>query len=309
MGLRLWNPAGQGYKAYLEWQAPDGSHYDYASGEFDLVDGWQKITLGYRVDEWVAVWLNDVLVREITGLEHIEAFGEIVVVGNDKSTVSTPSGAIRYDDVIFGIPRIDDLWVDADAGDDGDDGLASSSALRTIQKAADMAGPGTVVHIQPGVYRETVWPRLSGSAGEPARYLAEDGPGTAIIRGSEPASSLSWAQLASNSIGLPPGVDPSKIYYADLSAWGLDGPPRFVVELDAEGSVSARLPLAREPDWEVATEWKHHEYWWAADGGSDVANCNPVTNPDPNCDFPSRSLTQLTIAPTTPGPLASNPAI
>ena len=34
------------------------------------------------------------------------------------------------------------------------------------------------------------------------------------------------------------------------------------------GEIIARLPLAREPDWEVATEWKHHEFWWSADGGS-----------------------------------------
>ena len=55
-----------------------------------------------------------------------------------------------------------------------------------------------------------------------------------------------------------------------------------------------RLPLAREPDWAVATEWKTHEYWWAADGGSAPAACNPATDPDPNCDLPSRSMTQLT---------------
>jgi len=44
----------------------------------------------------------------------------------------------------------------------------------------------------------------------------------------------------------------------------------------------------------VATEWKTHEFWWAADGGSAPAACDPVTNDDHNCDLPQRSMTQLT---------------
>ena len=139
-----------------------------------------------------------------------------------------------------------------------------------------------------------VWPARSGSDGEPIVYVAENGPGTAIIRGSEPASSLSWTQLTTNTIGLPAGVDPTNIYYADLSAWALAGPPRFVVQLAGDGRSTLGLPLAREPDWDVATEWKYHEFWWAADGGWDVAGCDPSTNVDPNCDSPWRSPTQLT---------------
>ena len=295
--VSLWvrRPSGQGYKAYLGWRAEEDTRYDHESGEFDLADGWQKITLGYRVDEWVAVWLNGVKVRQIMDVTHYEARGEIVEIGktNENSSI-TPTGALRYDNVAFQTPRVDDLWVDAFTGDDGDDGLTPTTAFRTIQKAAEQAGPGTKVHIMPGVYRETVRPVTSGSAAEPALYLAEYGPGTAIIRGSEPASSLTWTQLAVNTIGLPPGVDPTDLYYADLSAWELDGPPRFVVELDDGGDVAARLPLAREPDWQVSTEWKQHEFWWFANGGSAVAGCDPATDPDPHCDYPWRSYTQLT---------------
>jgi hypothetical protein len=89
----------------------------------------------------------------------------------------------------------------------------------------------------------------------------------------------------------------TNVYYADLSAWDLDGPPRFVAQtsqVSETWEVSARLPLAREPDWEVSTEWKTHEFWWAADGGSSAAACDPATDPDPNCDYPSRSTLQLT---------------
>jgi hypothetical protein len=188
--------------------------------------------------------------------------------------------------------RMENLWVDAINGDDGADGLTAGTAFRTIQKAADLAGPGTTVHIMPGVYRETVWPAMDGSASEPTLYLAEGGPGTAVIRGSEPSQSLVWTRLEQDLVGLPLGVDPTNLYYADLSTWELDGPPHSVVELDDGGNILARLPLAREPDWQVTTEWKHHEFWWAADGGSTEADCDPTTERD--CDLPSRSLTQLT---------------
>jgi hypothetical protein len=208
---------------------------------------------------------------------------------------ATPAVTLRNASGSSQVSGVADLWVDAVNGDDGDDGLTVTTAFRTIQKAADLARPGTTVHILPGVYREGVRPAASGTASGRILYLAQDGPGTAIIRGSEPASSFGWTQLSTDDIGLPPGVDPASIYYADLSDWNLDGPPRFVVELDADGEVLARLPLAREPDWEVVTAWKHHEFWWAADGGSDVAGCDPSTDPDPrNCDLPSRSTTQLT---------------
>jgi hypothetical protein len=229
VSLRVHRPAGQSYKAYLEWHAEDDTQYDYASGEFDLAEGWQKITLGFRVDEWVAVWLNDVLVRRVTGITHEEALGEIVEVGKTNTNSSiTPAGTLRYDDVTFQIPRITDLWVNAINGNDANDGLTAATPFRTIQKAADLAGNGTTVHILPGVYRETVRLAMDGSAAGPARYIAENGPGTVAVRGSDPASSLTWSQLTANTIGLPPGVDPTSIYYADLSAWGLDSPPRFV---------------------------------------------------------------------------------
>jgi hypothetical protein len=187
-----------------------------------------------------------------------------------------------------------DLWVDAVHGNDRNNASSQAAAVRTIQRAADLAIPGTTVHIEPGVYRETVYPGRSGTAAQPIRYVAEAGPGTAILRGSEPSSSLRWNRLSSNTIGLPPGIDPTRVYYADLSAWALDNGPRFVVHLDTSGEVVRRLPLAREPDWQVTNDWKHHEFWWAADGGHDVARCDPATDPDSNCDAEWQSTTQLT---------------
>ncbi len=287
--------AGQGYQAYLAWpeDAADNRHYDYDNA-FALTDGWQQLTVGYRINEWVAVWRNGTLMRQSTSVVHTDPYGDIAFFGVVRDPSNNPSGTLLFDDIAFQVPRLDDLWVDAATGDDGDDGLTPGTAFETIQRAADLAGPGTTVHIQPGVYRETVTPALNGTAAEPVTYVAEAGPGTAILRGSRPSTDWAWTQLSSNTIGLPAGVDPTNIYYADLSSLGLDGPPRFLVALNGGGAVNARLPLAREPDWHVATEWKHHEFWWAADGGSSPAGCDPATDPDPNCDLPQRSTTQLT---------------
>jgi len=289
-------PSDQGYVGYLAWPKAGGYFYDYEEGSFPLSNGWQKITLGYHIDSWVAGWVNDTLVRFYdSDVVHDDPSGDVIYVGKVvENSGSTPSGSIYLDDVTFQLPRLNDLWVNANGGNDANNGLTSATAFRTLQKAASLAGPGTTVHILPGVYRETVLPLLDGTAAERVTYQAENGPGTAILRGSEPSSSLAWTQLTANDIGLPAGVDPTRLYVADLSAWELDGAPRFVVQLNTDGDALARLPLAREPDWQVTTAWKTHEFWWAADGGSSPAACDPATDADHNCDLPQRSMTQLT---------------
>jgi hypothetical protein len=293
--LYVRRPEGQGYQAYLAWPIDtlDQRYFDYANA-FTLVDDWQQITIGYHVNQWVAVWCNGELKRYATNVVHTDPYGDIINLGKTRTSDNNPSGNILFDEVSYQVPRLDNLWVDANTGDDNNNGLTSGTAFRTIQRAGDLAGPDTTVHILPGIYRETVGTTLNGSIAEPERYVAENGPGTVIIRGSEASASMVWTQLTTNTIDLPPGVDPTEIYSTDLSAWNLDRPPRFVVELDGGGQVASRLPLAREPDWNVVTEWKFPEFWWAADGGSGPAYCDPATDPDPDCDLAWRSTTQLT---------------
>jgi hypothetical protein len=295
VALRVYRVGDQTYEAYLEWSDKNGDlQLDSRFGQFDLVAGWQKIKIGYRVDNWVSVWVNDEPRRE-TDVTHVDPYGTSIRLGKLSDVGDGRlAGAMLFDDVIFSVPRAGDLWVDVDTGDNANSGQSPEQAFRTIQRAADVAGPGTTVRILPGIYRESVVPAMSGNADGSILYIAEDGPGTVVVRGSESASSLAWTRLTSNDIGLPPGVEPGNIYYADLSAWELEGPPRFVVELDGAGDVVSRLWPAREPDWQVETEWKVHEFWWFANGGWAVADCDPTTDPDPHCDYPWRSLTQLT---------------
>ncbi len=220
-----------------------------------------------------------------------------------QDTVLAPNPSAENSEVLpnTGTPTIgvyavsaSNIWVDSKTGNDANNGQSPDKAYRTIQKAASVAGPGATIHIMPGVYRESIRPGMSGTVSAPIRYIAEKGPGTVIIRGSEPASSLSWTQLTSNSIGLPSGVNPANIYSTDLSAWGLKSPPRFIVETNAGGDIVTRWMPAHEPDWKVETEWKVSEFWWTANGGSGVAGCDPSTNSDHQCDLSNRSFTQLT---------------
>jgi hypothetical protein len=295
VALRVYRSEDKGYKAYLEWSDKNNRlQLDNDSGQFDLEDGWQRLRIGYQVDKRIAVWVNDELRRE-RDVTHADTYGTGIALGwlNEVDDVQL-NGTMLFDDVGFEVPHADDLWVDAKVGDDANTGQSAEQAFRTIQRAADVAGPGTTVHILPGIYREGVVPAMSGTSAERVIYRAENGPGTAIVRGSEPTSSLTWTQLIGDDIGLPAGVDPSNIYYTDLSSWGLESPPHFVVELDGGGNVVSRLLPAREPDWQVQTEWKVHEYWWFANGGSAVAGCDPTTDPDPQCDYSWRSFTQLT---------------
>lgn len=293
VALRLYRPGGTGpLTGFLSWRDGETSTAsDLGAGEFAVEETGQQITIGYRADAWVAVWIGDTLVRQVDAI-HYEKRGAFFDIGRLDSNTTAPGGTLLFDDLRFQVPRVDQLWVDAAAGDDGNDGLSPATAFATLLPASELAGPGTVVHVLPGDYRETLVPAMSGYPEQPVVYRSEQGGRSAVIRGSEPSSALIWSQLLSNEIGLPVGVDPSSIYYTDLP-WEPQESPRFVAVLDADGQVEQRLPLAREPDWQVETEWKHHEQWWAANGGWEPASCVP-SPATPQCDEPSRSRTQLT---------------
>jgi hypothetical protein len=183
-----------------------------------------------------------------------------------------------------------DIWVDVVNGDNSNDGLSAATALRTLQAAANQATPGTTVRIQPGVYRETIKASVSGTAQAPIIYQAEQGP--VIIRGSELVTD--WQPVTDTSIGFSENIDPKNLVFADLSSWGLTRAPRFVMQMDDNDNILNPFTLAREPDWQVQTEWKTHEFWWSADGGATLPECDPSSDKKPaSCDQASRSFTQL----------------
>ena len=81
-----------------------------------------------------------------------------------------------------------ELYVDALSPEASDDNDGSREApFRTIQAAADIATPGTLVHICPGIYRECVRPAMGGT--DPEHMIAYEAtePGKVIIKASEVA--------------------------------------------------------------------------------------------------------------------------
>jgi len=61
---------------------------------------------------------------------------------------------------------------------------APDRPLKTVGKAAQLAKPGDTVLVRPGVYREAVRLRQSGTAEAPITFAA-DPPGRAIITGAD----------------------------------------------------------------------------------------------------------------------------
>lgn len=87
-----------------------------------------------------------------------------------------------------------DLYV-APGGSDDNPGTAALP-LQTIGKAAEMATPGTTVHIAPGVYREILETSASGTAEARIRYLSST-PWGAKIRTEGPDDHWSWTNEGS----------------------------------------------------------------------------------------------------------------
>lgn len=80
-------------------------------------------------------------------------------------------------------------YVSCKAAKDGNG--SKEMPFKRIQDAAEIAGPGDEIIVAPGVYREYVNPRQSGTADQPIVYRAQQ-PGVSIITGSEPVKS--WQQ-------------------------------------------------------------------------------------------------------------------
>jgi hypothetical protein len=284
-GLRL-RQAAAGYELLLE--LPDGT---VDSTPLPLSDEWHTIVLGCRPHDWIGAWVDDTAPRIVEGVTHAADFVQVLLFGKPDGSWSgtTPSGTVYYDDVTLLFGSYPELWVDAAAGDDASEGNASGVPLATLGAAAILSAPGTAVHVAPGDYREAVVQPTDGTEEQPIVYSATGGRGTAHILGSNRAADATWTRLADPAeLDLPAGVDPATatIWKADLSSWSVEHAPYFVLVRAADGSFT-RMPRAREPDWQVATPWKHHEFWWSAEGGARVTTCDPVAEPD--CDAADRS--------------------
>lgn len=67
---------------------------------------------------------------------------------------------------------VDGVGGEGGVGDNQNSGLSSQQAFRTIQKAADIAGPGDTVLMRGGTYHEAVTLPRSGTAGSPITFAS-----------------------------------------------------------------------------------------------------------------------------------------
>ncbi|MCC6596009.1 MAG: hypothetical protein IT477_05840, partial [Rhodanobacteraceae bacterium] len=100
-------------------------------------------------------------------------------------------GTTRADVLVA--PTLRSLFV-APTGNDGNAGLGPATALRTIQRAADLAQAGDLVRVAPGRYHEAVSVPRSGSADQPIVFHA-DGAGVVLDGASTLPATTVWSAL------------------------------------------------------------------------------------------------------------------
>lgn len=93
-------------------------------------------------------------------------------------------------------PTVDQTFYVSTSGNDTASG-SSSAPLRSISKAAALAGPGDVIIIRPGTYRESITINTNGTATAPITFKAEQ-PGTVVIDGADPVTG--WTQVGTSNV-------------------------------------------------------------------------------------------------------------
>ena len=123
--------------------------------------------------------------------------------GVSGSTTRTASTSTRPDTLVE--PSLRTLYV-APTGNDGNDGLTPASALRTVQRAADLAQAGDLVRVAPGRYHEAVTVPRSGSTTQPIVFRG-DGSGVVLDGSSVLAPGTAWTALGNGVYRTTLGFD------------------------------------------------------------------------------------------------------
>jgi len=164
---------------------------------------------------------------------------------------------------VFPEPSLRTLYV-SPTGSNSNPGTDPGAPLETIQHAADLAQPGDLILIQPGVYRESVTVPTSGTASQPIVFRGAaagavlDGADAAVLAG------VTWVSegngLWSRVLGFSTGhvvTDQGRLFryssLADLEALGagapggffFDGSTLFVRNADGSSPATRQMHVAR----------------------------------------------------------------
>lgn len=153
--------------------------------------------------------------------------------------VGPPTASLR-DGVIYVSPD----------GADWQTGRSPESAVRTIQRAADLVAPGEEVVILPGTYREWLRVRRGGEPGRPVVFRAAE-PGTVTITGDADPSVVDALEWREEGGGVFSAAVPWPVYRVRVEG------------RDAYHAAWSRPPgvrrlAAREGAWDVST-WVREE--------------------------------------------------
>jgi hypothetical protein len=192
-----------------------------------------------------------------------------------RVTLADPDGVIGATQIetlvntrsdTFPEPSLRTLYV-SPTGSNSNPGTDPAAPLETIQHAADLAQPGDLMLIQPGVYRESVTVPTSGTASQPivfrgaAAGAALDGSDETTLTGVTwtPEGNGIWSRVLGFSTGHAV-TDQGRLFryesLPDLGALGagapggfhFDGTTLFVKNADGSSPASRQMHVARLED-------------------------------------------------------------
>jgi parallel beta-helix repeat protein len=192
-----------------------------------------------------------------------------------RVTLADPDGVAGNSQVEFFVntrsdtfpePSLRTLFVST-TGSNSNPGTDPSAPLETIQHAADLAQPGDLISIQPGIYRESVAVPSSGSAAQPIVFRGA--AAGVVLDGADEtvASGVTWISqgnsIWSRVLGFSTGhvvTDQGRLFrydsLSDLGALGagapggffFDGTTLFVKNADGSAPAARQMNVARLED-------------------------------------------------------------
>lgn len=153
--------------------------------------------------------------KKIYGQFNIFSF--VIIIIATVLYLPTPSSWLRRGKIYVSPQGHDWLW-----------GATPTLAVKTIQRAIDMASAGEEIVIMPGAYRETIHIRNSGFKDHPIKLKA-DQPGTVIITNavtSDVVQSLTWTSAGDGIFSTQPPWDVYRVSYKEENLyhahWGVN---------------------------------------------------------------------------------------
>ena len=160
VALRLKKINTSDYVCFLEWDTPADRTNDNIL--ISVENSWQEFLLGYKANDWIALWINGELKRAITNVTHEADEGHVIEIGQ-TGWAYEPVGTVRFDNVSFSIPAFTGVYYVSENGSDSNSG-SKTLPWKTVKHAMDLLTPGGTVLIMDGIYDEQVEPRFSGTA-------------------------------------------------------------------------------------------------------------------------------------------------